>query len=70
MRLKLHKNNKTYGQMYCLLQDMKVRFSIKEYQVKQSTLEQVFNSFATEDGYAFLNRRLTQARGNSVAGTD
>ena len=34
VRLKLHKNKKTYGQMYCLLQDMKTRYSIKEYQVK------------------------------------
>ena len=56
--------------MYCLLQDMKTRFSIKEYQVKQSTLEQVFNSFATEDEYAVLNSRMTMARGKTMAGSD
>ena len=64
--LKLHKNSKSYCQMYHLLEQMRVKFYIKEYQIKQSTLEQVFNTFATEDGYANLNRRLTLAMQESV----
>ena len=48
--------------MYCILEGLKAKYSIKEYQVKQSTLEQVFNSFATEDGYAFINRRMTMTQ--------
>ena len=52
--------------MYHILEQMKVKFSLKEYQIKQSTLEQVFNTFATEDGYAFLNRRLTHSRRTSI----
>jgi ATP-binding cassette subfamily A (ABC1) protein 3 len=59
VRIKLIKNDKSYGHMYSLLESMKKRFSIKEYQIKKSSLEQVFNSFATEEGYAILNRRLT-----------
>ena len=34
VRVKLAKNDKSYGFMYSLLEDMKKRFSIKEYQIK------------------------------------
>ena len=67
VRLKLDKNNKSYCQMFLLLEQMRVKFFIKENQIKQSTLEQVFNTFATEDGYATLNRRLTLAMQETVS---
>ena len=31
VRLKLQKNQKTYGEMYCLLEELKTKYSIKEY---------------------------------------
>ena len=34
VRLKLQKNQKSYGEMYCLLEELKTKYSIKEYQVK------------------------------------
>ena len=34
VRIKLEKNTKSYGQMYYLLEQMRVQFFIKEYQIK------------------------------------
>ena len=34
VRMKLFKNDKTYGYMYSLLEGMKSKFAIKEYQIK------------------------------------
>lgn len=62
VRVKLAKNDKSYGFMYSLLEGMKKPFLIKEYQIKKSSLEQVFNYFATEEGYSMLNRKLTMSR--------
>ena len=60
VHLKLLKNTKTFGFMYSLLQDLKMKYPIKEYSCNQSTLEQVFNAFATEDAYAQINNRLSR----------
>ena len=60
VHIKLMRNEKSFGYMYALLQDLKEKFPIKEYSCNQSTLEQVFNAFATEDAYATINRRLTR----------
>lgn len=47
VHIKLQKNDKTFGYMYSLLEDLKAKYPIKEYSCNQSTLEQVFNAFAT-----------------------
>ena len=62
---RLEKNDKTYGYMFGLLEEMKLKYPIKEYSCQQSTLEQVFNAFATEDNYATLNEKLSR-RASSV----
>ena len=51
--------------MFGLLEEMKLKYPIKEYSCQQSTLEQVFNAFATEDNYATLNEKLSR-RASSV----
>ena len=51
--------------MYSLLEELKQKFSIKEYSCNLSTLEQVFNAFATEEAYATINRRLSR-RNSSI----
>jgi hypothetical protein len=60
VHIKLAKNDKTFGFMYTLLQDLKNKHPIREYSCNQSTLEQVFNAFATESAYATINRRLSR----------
>ena len=60
VHIKLQKNDKSFGYMYTLLEDLKSKYPIKEYSCNQSTLEQVFNAFATQDAYANINKRLVQ----------
>ena len=52
--------------MFGLLESMRGKFCIKEYSCQLSTLEQVFNAFATQDSYAEFNRRLSMRRRSTI----
>ena len=57
--IKLKKNDRSEGSMFALLEEMKSKFQIKEYNCQRSSLEQIFNSFAKKDFYSQLNKRMT-----------
>lgn len=62
----MKKDSLSYGQLYATMQGLMDRFAIKEYSCKQATLEQIFNSFATEDKLKIFNRRVSQSRGSLI----
>ena len=43
MRLTLARNGISFGKIYTLIQSIQKKYMISEYQVKESSLEQVFN---------------------------
>ena len=59
VHLKMEKAKLSFGAMYSLLETLRKRYFIKEYSCNHSTLEQVFNTFAVENRYAKINRRLS-----------
>ena len=67
-QIKLQKNDKTYGFMFGLMEQMKRKYHISEYSCQQSTLEQVFNAFASEDIFSNFNRRLSKRRTSTLTG--
>jgi hypothetical protein len=64
--IRLSRNERTYGYMFGLLESIKSRFFIREYSCQLSTLEQVFNAFATEDKYTMINLKYASRRQRSL----
>ena len=56
----------TFGQIYAFVERMKTRFNILEYGCKLSSLEEVFNSHASEAMYMALNKRLEFRRKSTI----
>ena len=52
----------SFGQIYAFMESLKLRYNIKEYSCKLSSLEEVFNAHATESMYMDLNQRLERRR--------
>ena len=46
MRLRVSCAQKTIGQMFGMIEDLKASFDIDQYAISQTTLEQIFQSFA------------------------
>ncbi len=47
--LKIKKNNNgSIGYLFGLIEDLKTSCSLAEYSIRQTTLEQIFNTFANE----------------------
>ncbi len=64
LRIGPHANS--CGFVFGVLEDLKTRHPIREYNCKQSSLEMIFNAFATEDQYEGLNRRLTRSSNSGL----
>ena len=47
-KFKVSKDNYSIGYLFGLMEDIKDEFSISEYSVSQTTLEQIFNNFARD----------------------
>ena len=61
LQLRLDKNERiSYGKIYGYLEKMQQRHPIREYSCKQASLEQIFVSFAQQDGLKVFNRRMSQ----------
>ena len=60
VHLRLAPHGNSCGFVYGVLEDMKAKHPMREYNCKQSSLEMIFNAFAIEDQYKGLNRRLTR----------
>ena len=48
-KIKVSRDNYSIGYLFGMMEDIKVLYSISEYSVSQTTLEQIFNNFAKED---------------------
>lgn len=46
--IKVSKDNYSIGYLFGMMEDIKGTYSISEYSVSQTTLEQIFNNFAKE----------------------
>jgi len=46
--IKVSKDNYSIGYLFGMMEDVKHQYSISEYSVSQTTLEQIFNNFAKE----------------------
>ena len=61
LQLRLDKNDRiSYGKIYGYLEKMQQMHPIREYSCKQASLEQIFVSFAQQDGLKVFNRRMSQ----------
>ena len=52
------KGDKTIGFFFGYLEELKTRCNIQEYSASETTLEQIFNSFAWEDEQTVKQRRF------------
>ena len=60
-KFKLEKRNDiSIGALFGKIEDVKVQLKIEEYSLSQTTLEQIFNMFATESEGAVLKNRLSK----------
>ena len=46
MRLRVSRQDKTIGQMFGMIDELKAKYHIDQYSISQTTLEQIFQSFA------------------------
>lgn len=46
MKLRVSRQDKTIGQMFGMIDELKKTYSIDQYSISQTTLEQIFQSFA------------------------
>mmetsp|Transcript_16036 Transcript_16036/g.15960 ORF Transcript_16036/g.15960 Transcript_16036/m.15960 type:complete len:536 (-) Transcript_16036:33-1640(-) len=53
-------NDKSIGEIFGLIEHMKDNLNISEYSLSQTTLEQIFNMFATEGEAVVSNARLSR----------
>ena len=47
-KLKVSRDNYSIGFLFGMMEDIQVEYDISEYQVTQTTLEQIFNNFALQ----------------------
>ena len=47
-KVKLSKGEHSIGYLFGFMEDVKAEFDVSEYQVSQTSLEQIFNNFARE----------------------
>jgi len=60
-KFKLEKRDEvSIGALFGKIEDVKVQLKIEEYSLSQTTLEQIFNMFATESEGALLKNRLSK----------
>jgi len=45
-KIKTSRDNYSIGFLFGMMEDLKLQYDINEYQVSQTTLEQIFNNFA------------------------
>lgn len=64
LRFRVPKNDKTIGFFFGYLQDMKDKYRMDDYSASQTTLEQIFNSFAREDEEEVIVRKFTKEQTN------
>lgn len=62
-KIKVSKDNFSIGYLFGMMEDVKNTYSISEYSVSQTTLEQIFNNFAkeAESGAGNARKRTTVA---------
>ena len=60
--IKVSKDNYSIGYLFGLMEDIKAKYSISEYSVSQTTLEQIFNNFAKEAESNNARKRTTVAQ--------
>lgn len=48
-KIKVSRDSYSIGYLFGMMEDIQKPFNISEYSVTQTTLEQIFNSFAMED---------------------
>lgn len=58
----IKKDSLSYGQLYAKMQQLQDKYAIQAYSCKQATLEQIFNSFATQDKLKIFNARVSILR--------
>lgn len=56
--IEITKCKMSFGQIYAFMESIAHKHMIQEYSCKRSSLEEVFNAYATEQMYAELNKRL------------
>lgn len=63
-KVKLSRDNYSIGYLFGMMEDIKDKYDINEYQVSQTTLEQIFNNFAAmgQDESKNQNRKKTLKR--------
>jgi len=49
LKIKKNSNNSSIGFLFGLFEDLKVEFFLSEYSISQTSLEQIFNKFASEN---------------------
>ena len=68
-KLKVSRDNYSIGFLFGMMEDIQVQYDISEYQVTQTTLEQIFNNFALEaeraDGKGGRKKSLRRKSTNS-----
>jgi len=64
--IELTKCNMSFGQIYAFMESMKSRHFIKEYSCKLSSLEEIFNSHASESMFMELNKRIDRKRNSTL----
>merc|ERR1712070_645827 len=62
-KIKTSRDNYSIGFLFGMMEDLKESYDISEYQVSQTTLEQIFNNFAKMGEQTNpLNRKVTLKR--------
>ena len=60
--LEITKCKMSFGQIYAFIESIAHKHMISDYSCKRSSLEEVFNAYATESMYFELNKRLERRR--------
>lgn len=70
-KLKLSRDNYSIGYLFGMMEDIKDKYDINEYQVSQTTLEQIFNNFASmgQEDRMKSDRKKTLKRRSTRQGT-
>jgi len=62
MRLRVQRLDKSIGQIFGLIEQLKQRFDVESYSVSQTTLEQIFQSFADLQ----FNEKVTKFKSQTI----
>lgn len=65
-KLKLSRDDYSIGFLFGMMEDVKEEYEVNEYQVSQTTLEQIFNNFAQMASDNPLNRKKSLGRRSTL----